>query len=183
MARLCGVSYNGYKEWETKGKSSVKALYAIREGIKVCAPSLPDFDILRIEEPDFPDWLEAQLKGVKATPLSASERALDDLIRDGELWKSLGGSTALSLALRAKLSDYRDDLDKEDWVAVIKMLQGERKAEEEWKFKDPQVLARRARFKAPKGFVLTDRQWAKIERIITEEVIRLQIEDKGKGEE
>lgn len=158
----------------------MKALYAIREGIRVCAPELPEFDILRIEEPDFPGWLEVQLKGVKAMPLSMSERGLDELIKDGELWKSLGGSVATHMALREKLGIYRDDLDKTDWIDILKLLGSGRLKDEEHKFIDPLVLARRARFKAPQGFVMTDRQWAKIEKIIEEEVRKLQDEDRKK---
>lgn len=148
----------------------------------VVCPDLPEFDMLRIEEPDFPEWLEGQLKGQLKRGLNNSERALDDLIKqDWELWKSLGGTTAMHLALRSKLGKYRDDLDKADWIDILKLLQQGRLSEEESKFVDPYVLARRARFKAPKGFVMTDRQWAKIERIIEEEVRKLQDEDREGG--
>ena len=146
----------------------------------VC-PNIEQFDILRVNEPDFPDWLEAQLKNFKATPLSQSELGLSELVKDGELWKSLGGSTAVHMALREKLGSYREDLDKADWIDILKLLVSCRLKEEEYKFIDPNVLARRARFKAPQGFVMTDTQWRKIERIIEEEVRKLQDEDRREG--
>lgn len=183
MAERCRVSLAGYKKWENLGQISITGLSKLAKGIQVLVPNMPPFEFVKIEDEDFLSWLEETLRGLQEPPVTASDRALVQLISDWELWKALGGSTALSFMLRQKLTEYREDLDKEDWIAVIRLLQAGQLKESEWQFKDPEVMARRMRFKAPKGTVLSESQWAKIERIVGEEIVKLQAEAKQKGKE
>lgn len=183
MARLCGARYETYKTWESRGKWSHQTLYAIKEALKIACPELPVFDLLRIEEADFPIWLEENLKARKERGISGSDQALRDLIEDWEVWKALGGNVRLHHTLREKLPIYREDLDKEDWIAVIRLMQAGKLAEQEWEFTEPDVMARRVRFKMPQGGVLTDDKWEKIQRIVREEIAKMQGEEKHKREQ
>lgn len=159
---------------------SLNTLYAVKNAIQTICPEISEFDILRLEEADFPEWLAAELGRAGRRKLSQSERSLDELIGSGELWRALGGDAALSQRLRGLVGRYRADLDQNDWIAVITMLREGQEGSREWEFMPAESLT--LRFKMPKGGRLTSAQRARIQRIVNEEIAKLQTEEKRKRE-
>lgn len=182
MARACGVSLAGYKRWE-RGEVSVKSLYSFIQGIRRLVPELGPIEVSEAQRLGFGDWLRRELGKLRTgeSTISPSAAALEELLAEGTARAVLGIHQPLAEHLRDLLKKYRADLDRDDWIVIVKMVQEGREAEEEWKFTDPSVVKAQMYFKSTR--VLTTEELRKVERIVQSALLELQAEEKKQRQE
>lgn len=185
MASICGVTISGYQKWEWRGEMSISSYYKWLQGIRKLVPELGTIEIQETQKVGFAEWLRRELKRIKTgeVNVSLSERSLDDLLADGKAREVLGIGQQVGEYLREKLKQYRNDLDKDDWIAIVRMVQEGREGQDEWKFADPSVISSRYYLKVPKGTVVTRELDQKIQRIVQSVLDEAQQLEKKKREE
>lgn len=167
-AEMVGVSLVTYSRWENGKEESDSAYvkvvkwindYFSKHSVVITVDDLRGVGLVakirrQIDESLHPD----------VDPHHYARWSLGELFKDVGTCRMLKVNQAMKAELEELLPSLRGDIDKEDWVNLIKVRSAGRWAEEGWKFTDPGVLSERIYFKSTR--LLKDHERKKIEQIV-----------------
>lgn len=168
MADLCFVSLRSVTRWEAGYEASAANLRLAADGISRYfgrfGISVEPADLI---EPDFIPTLRRKIIDAAGRPpeevantQTYAERSLEALLSNSTLVEALHITETVVGWLRDKAKIYRKDLTAEDWIDVLRKHGNGVLEQDEWQFKDRDVMAVRLHFKTDRPLTEAEKRTA-----------------------